>query len=192
MKSDWTSDASSLDLSGERPEFDRVLAFAVGLGLKHLSPVATAKIDRSNLGYKRPVRPTLLFIIAAPVRALFQLCKKLQLDIMLIVKLTFTFMHSKDFIEEMKQKLLGAKDKLGADLSKLAAHTEMGSDMGENAEEIEVDEVNQDLIATMKSDLEKIDNALAKIDSGNYGVDDEGKEISEDRLRAIPWADKAI
>lgn len=120
------------------------------------------------------------------------MCKKLQLDIMLIVKLTFTFMHSKDFIEEMKQKLLGAKDKLGADLSKLAAHTEMGSDMGENAEEIEVDEVNQDLIATMKSDLEKIDNALAKIDSGNYGVDDEGKEISEDRLRAIPWADKAI
>jgi RNA polymerase-binding transcription factor DksA len=44
----------------------------------------------------------------------------------------------------------------------------------------------------MKSDLEKVSKALGKIEAGTYGTDDEGKEISEERLRAMPWADKAL
>jgi RNA polymerase-binding transcription factor DksA len=40
--------------------------------------------------------------------------------------------------------------------------------------------------------LEKIENALKKIETGTYGTDSEGKQISEERLRVLPWADKAI
>ncbi len=101
-------------------------------------------------------------------------------------------MISKAFVEEMKQKLLAQKKKLEADLAGLSAHTEMGDDEDENAEEVNVDEASQDVMALMKSDLGKIDKALSKIEAGNYGTDDEGKEIPEARLRALPWADKAI
>lgn len=101
-------------------------------------------------------------------------------------------MHSKEFIAEMKASLEQQKSKLEEDLKGMSKHTEMGNDQGENAEEVELDSVNQDLISTMKSDLEKIQKALGKIESGNYGTDDEGKEISEERLRVLPWADKAL
>jgi RNA polymerase-binding transcription factor DksA len=101
-------------------------------------------------------------------------------------------MHSKEFIEEMKQKLSAQKKKLEGDLSGLSAHSEMGDEEDENASEVNVDEASLDVIALMKKDLEKIEKALAKIDDGTYGTDDEGREISEARLKALPWADKAI
>ncbi len=96
------------------------------------------------------------------------------------------------FIDEMKQALLQQKAKLEQDLAGLQMHTEFGDDMDENAEEIAVDEVNQDLIARIKRDLEKIDKALNKIKQGTYGYDDNGKMIGEARLRAMPWADTAL
>ena len=101
-------------------------------------------------------------------------------------------MLSAQFIEEMKVKLLEEKKRLEEDLVGLPAHTEVGEDYDENATEVQLDEVNQDVTATMQADLEKIEKALAKIANGTYGVDDNGKEISEQRLRAIPWADIAI
>lgn len=108
-------------------------------------------------------------------------------------RLTYnSIMLTQTFIEEMKQKLLLQKAKLQDDLKGLTAHTELGSDDESNAEEVGIDEVNQDLMARISADLEKIDRALSKIEEGTYGVDVEGKEISEDRLRVLPWADKAI
>ena len=101
-------------------------------------------------------------------------------------------MLSPEFVQEMKTKLLEMKTKLEEDLKGLTAHTEVGEDYDENATEIQIDEVNQDLIAQMKSDLEKIGAALARIESGTYGVAVDGREISEERLRALPWADTAI
>ena len=101
-------------------------------------------------------------------------------------------MFSKEFIQEMKIKLVEAKSKLEQELAGLPSHTELGSGQDENAEEVEIDEANQDVKSRISKDLEKISIALAKIENGNYGIDSEGKEISEERLRAIPWADKAI
>jgi RNA polymerase-binding transcription factor DksA len=101
-------------------------------------------------------------------------------------------MLSPEFIEEMKQKLLEQKTKLQEDLTGLTSHTEVGDDYDENATEIQIDEVNQDVIAQMKIDLEKIDSALARIEAGTYGAANDGREISEERLRALPWADTAI
>jgi RNA polymerase-binding transcription factor DksA len=37
-----------------------------------------------------------------------------------------------------------------------------------------------------------VNKALNKIAAGTYGIDDEGNEIPEERLRALPWADKSI
>jgi RNA polymerase-binding transcription factor DksA len=101
-------------------------------------------------------------------------------------------MLTQSFVEEMKQKLLSQKKKLEGDLAGLVPHEELGDDADSSVQEIEVDEVSQDMIARIKADLEKIEKALSKIEKGNYGVDDEGNAIAEDRLRVIPWADKAI
>src|SRR5688572_14824819 len=101
-------------------------------------------------------------------------------------------MPSQEFIDEMKAQLLAEKDRLSGDLAGLSAHTEVGEDYDENATEIQIDEANQDVRGRMERDLAKIDKALAKIEAGTYGTDDDGQEISEDRLRAIPWADTSI
>ena len=101
-------------------------------------------------------------------------------------------MLSKEFIEEMKQKLIDAKNQLTQELGGLPVHTEMGDDLEAQEDEVEVDDVNHDIRERIESDLKKIETALTKIETGSYGIDDDGKEISEARLRAIPWADKAI
>lgn len=101
-------------------------------------------------------------------------------------------MLSNEFIEEMKAKLLEEKSHLEAELSGIHEHTEVGDDLDENATELQMDEVNQNLSESVSSDLEKINVALQKIANGTYGTDSDGNEIGEDRLRAIPWADKAI
>lgn len=101
-------------------------------------------------------------------------------------------MLSQEFIEEMKQALEAKKAELSAELSGLSAHTELGQDLEDNAQEVQADEVSQDVMAVINSDLEKIDVALQKIADGTYGTDADGNEIAEARLRVIPWADKAI
>jgi RNA polymerase-binding transcription factor DksA len=101
-------------------------------------------------------------------------------------------MLSQDFIEEMKAKLLAEKDRLTADMAGMSEHTEIGRDYDENAQEVELDDVNKDMSGRMQADLQKIENALAKIEAGTYGTADDGREIPEERLRAIPWADQAI
>lgn len=101
-------------------------------------------------------------------------------------------MHSPQFIEEMKQALEARQQQLNEDIAGLLPHTEVGEDYDENATEIQMDEVNQDLLSHMKSDLLKIDAALNNINLGTYGVDSDGNDIPEDRLRAIPWADQSI
>jgi RNA polymerase-binding transcription factor DksA len=101
-------------------------------------------------------------------------------------------MLSQDFIEEMKAKLLAEKDRLTADMAGMAEHTEIGRDYDENAQEVELDDVNSDMRGRMESDLAKIEKALAKIEAGTFGTADDGQEISEERLRVIPWADQAI
>ncbi len=101
-------------------------------------------------------------------------------------------MLSQEFIEEMRAKLLAEKELLTKDSAGLAEHTEVGTEFDENATEVQLDDVSADLRGRMHDDLEKIEKALAKIESGTYGTDDEGKEISEERLRVIPWADQAI
>lgn len=101
-------------------------------------------------------------------------------------------MLSEEFISEMKARLLAEQETLKNDLAGMSGHSEIGDDLDENATEVAMDDVNRDMSARISSDLEKIAKALQKIEAGTYGTDDDGNQISEDRLRAIPWADKAI
>jgi RNA polymerase-binding transcription factor DksA len=101
-------------------------------------------------------------------------------------------MLSKEFIEEMRSKLLEEKQRLTEDMAAMTGHTEVGEDYDENATEVQIDDMHQDMSGRMKADLDKIEIALSKIDAGTYGTDDEGNEIPEDRLRAIPWASTNI
>ena len=101
-------------------------------------------------------------------------------------------MLSQEFVEQCRQKLLSLKDKFETELKSLPAHTELGSEEDDAANELEIDEVNQDLILQLRTDLEKVNKALAKIGDGTYGTDDQGREIGQDRLAALPYADTAI
>ena len=101
-------------------------------------------------------------------------------------------MLSQEFVAEMKAKLLAQKQKLEEDLKGAPAHTELGSDFDSQVQEVQDDEVNRDISSALTEDLKKINAALEKIEAGTYGTDDEGKEIAEERLRILPWADKAL
>jgi len=102
-------------------------------------------------------------------------------------------MPSNDFIQRMKNQLLEEKEKLQDELNETSAHTELGDDQDDGAQEFELDEVNRDIIAQLKDDLSKIDAALERIEKGTYGVCTVGgEEISESRLEAIPWAETCV
>ncbi len=91
----------------------------------------------------------------------------------------------------MKKLLLAEKEKLEGDLAGLQQHEELGEDLDSSVQEIENDEASQDMIADIQGELAKVNKALSKIDAGTYGSDDQGQPLSEQRLRALPWADKA-
>lgn len=101
-------------------------------------------------------------------------------------------MLTQEFIQARQQQLLDLKNKLEAELKELHPHTETGEGEGDAAFEFEVDEVSQDLIARIKSDLALVEKALVKIANGTYGFDDDGKEIDPERLEIMPHANKAL
>lgn len=101
-------------------------------------------------------------------------------------------MLSQEFIEEMKTKLLASKEQLTAEVAGLPSHTEIDTDPEASQDEAEQDFDNQGVSSRIQEDIKKIDAALEKIEAGTYGVDDDGNEISEERLRVLPWADKAL
>ena len=102
-------------------------------------------------------------------------------------------MHSQDFIQKMKEALSQEKERLQEELSETAAHTELGDDEDSEAQEFQLDEVNQDIIAQLKEDQAKVELALAQIEQGTYGVCAVGGEdISESRLEVIPWAETCV
>lgn len=101
-------------------------------------------------------------------------------------------MLSQEFIAEMKQKLLATQEQLNQEVVGVPSHTEIDTDPEANADEAEQDFDNQGIRQQLQDDLKKIEKALQKIEDGTYGTDDDGAEISEERLRVLPWADKAL
>lgn len=103
-------------------------------------------------------------------------------------------------LAHLKEKLLADKARLEAELARFAKPTAtpgnyetqfdvIGSDPDENASEVETYADNLALEGTLESDLRDVNDALAKMENGSYGVCEKtGQEIPVERLEANPAA----
>ncbi|HHH12337.1 MAG TPA: hypothetical protein ENJ77_00485 [Candidatus Moranbacteria bacterium] len=103
-------------------------------------------------------------------------------------------------LEHFKQKLLAEKSRLEDELSRFARkdesgdyHTEFPEDIGsrndENASEVEEYADNLALEQSLEGQLREVNDALARIEKGTYGVCEKtGREIPLERLEAYPAA----
>jgi DnaK suppressor protein len=105
--------------------------------------------------------------------------------------------HTKEFMEEMKQKLLieceQLKDELKNDAHKehgeyQATYPDYGRHEDENASEIADYTVLTATTDALEKRLADVEVALQKIETGGYGLTAGGEIIPEDRLRANPAA----
>lgn len=109
-----------------------------------------------------------------------------------------------NIIEELKQKLIVEKARLEEELGKFAKKTsegdfktkfpdDIGNEQGENAIEVEQYADNLGLEQSLEAQLRDVIDALAKMEVGTYGVDEEtGEDIALARLQAYPAARKNI
>ncbi len=103
-------------------------------------------------------------------------------------------------VAELKEKLLEEKSRLEAELSRLGNPTgvegdyetkfqDMGNDEDENASEVEEYVDNVAVEGTLETQLKDVNDALAKMEAGNYGVCEKtGELIPLERLQAYPAA----
>lgn len=104
-------------------------------------------------------------------------------------------------LNHYKEMLLKEKDLIVSELSKLAVNKggeawEAGAvdpvdtaDREDVALNIEEYQERDNTVRTLETQLSEVDNALAKIEAGTYGVCEiSGEEIEEDRLEANPSA----
>lgn len=104
-------------------------------------------------------------------------------------------MSSTAKIEKQLQTLRAEYVKRRDDMHKDIWHTEspVEKDFSEQVTQRENDDVLEALDDEAKYSVQKIDNALSRIKAGNYGICLEcGKEISELRLQAMPYAEYCI
>jgi RNA polymerase-binding protein DksA len=105
--------------------------------------------------------------------------------------------------EELKQKLIAEKERIEktlaptekkeADREYETKFPEVDRDEEENADEMEMYGSTLAADEAMKGELEKIERALAAMETGNYGVCANcQKEIPVERLRAYPQADTCL
>ena len=107
--------------------------------------------------------------------------------------------------DELKQKLLEEKERIEKTLSQTETNKkgtdreyetkfpEVDRDEEANADEMDMYESNLAADEAMKSELEKIEKALAAMESGTYGsCANCQKEIPLERLRAYPQANTCI
>ncbi|MFZ2187319.1 MAG: TraR/DksA C4-type zinc finger protein [Candidatus Moraniibacteriota bacterium] len=104
----------------------------------------------------------------------------------------------------LKEKLLQEKTHLEAELSVFAKPTgipggyetqmeEIGTDLEDNATEVEGYVDNLGLETNLEAQLKDVNDALDKMGKGTYGIcENTGQEISVDRLKAYPAARTAI
>lgn len=104
-------------------------------------------------------------------------------------------------LDEARQRLLAERERvqslidgLDDELSvseqessgELAAYDQHNADSGSETFEREKDASIRD---SLERERGEIDAALARVDDGTYGVDEEtGDPISDERLDALPWA----
>ncbi len=99
---------------------------------------------------------------------------------------------------KIKSQLVEMRDELRLRLERIGAHQQrkeqpLDPDFEEQAVEQQNDEVVTALDDVSQTILVRVERALTKIESGEYGICGIcGGEINSDRLEAIPYADTCI
>src|SRR5713226_4993653 len=102
--------------------------------------------------------------------------------------------NRKKFLTDLRQNLLEMKNKLVTEIeSELRAEREGNKDEGMDTYDLASEErdreINFILSDRERVKLQQIDDALERIDDGNYGVCEScGLEIGEERLTAMPFS----
>jgi DnaK suppressor protein len=105
-------------------------------------------------------------------------------------------------IDHYRRRLLKLKRRLGADLSELEEETlrPVGGEASGGMSEVPVhpadlgndeyeEEINLTLLENEAQVLAEVNDALARIESGTFGrCENCGREISKERLEALPYA----
>ncbi|MDD5291534.1 MAG: hypothetical protein PHZ04_05575 [Patescibacteria group bacterium] len=101
-------------------------------------------------------------------------------------------MLSKDFIQKMKTKLEEERRAVAEKILKLKKPEvdEDNPDLDDLGHDAADDILEDSLLSVHEEILEKIDNALARIADGTYGVCLKcGKQVGEEDLAKEPWAE---
>ncbi|MDP4001393.1 MAG: hypothetical protein Q8P83_04100 [bacterium] len=111
---------------------------------------------------------------------------------------------NKQLLEENKEKLLSEKERILGILTRIGKRDgtgefpgeykpnfpNVGDETDENASEVTQFETSLALTKNLEEKLGKIESALKRLEDGTYGKDKEGNDIPEERLRAVPEAEK--
>ncbi len=106
---------------------------------------------------------------------------------------------TKDLIKKFKEILKAKREQIVSQISKFAKknqegeyeviHEEYGNSDEENSDEIEDEMQNKSLLDTLSSELQAIDKAIDRTESGSYGKCEScGGLIEENRLKFNPEA----
>ena len=110
-------------------------------------------------------------------------------------------LHSPEFIEEMKNRLLEDRRRLKGELERVADNQkgdfrakfpDYGRHEDENAIEVADYEALTAATEAYEAQLESVEAALRRIEDGTYGVTSDGLIIPEERLRANPSAETVV
>jgi DnaK suppressor protein len=112
---------------------------------------------------------------------------------------------TKALIKQMGEKLQAEKERLTHELEQFASQNpknaddyqanfpNLGDKEDENAEEVDTYSTNLTLERTLESSLRDVNDALERIENGNYGICKYcNKEINEKRLMARPASSSCI
>ncbi len=102
---------------------------------------------------------------------------------------------AKNWPDELHDELLQKKEELTVRLERITANLRRGydADSKERAQQLEDSEVVDALGNEARAELGKISSALARMDSGEFGICNEcGMPIDDGRINAYPYALECI
>lgn len=95
-------------------------------------------------------------------------------------------------IAELRERLLAERNRLRADASTLSPVREVEERVGDEMDDAEASLAQHEALGRAEHDrshLAAVEQALAKIEAGTYGVSElSGEPIDYARLAAVPWA----
>jgi DnaK suppressor protein len=98
-------------------------------------------------------------------------------------------------LERARARLAEEKTRIKGELAEHEQPDTSGEpeDSGDEANDLEQASTDSALVEDLKQTLEAISKAEARIDEGTYGVSVvSGDPIPDERLEAIPWADRNV